>query len=76
MTEQERLANLLAAGEAQRHAQNGERRTVSALKTELLRNEGHSDMSLQDGLDLSGSADPTPARCDRLFPSRYGRLKA
>jgi hypothetical protein len=33
-------------------------------------------MSLQDGLDLSGSADPTPARCDRLFPSRYGRLKA
>ncbi len=50
MTEQERFANLLATGEAQRHAQNGERRTVSALKTELLRDEGRTDMSLQDGL--------------------------
>ena len=47
MTEQERFANLLAADEAQRHAQNGEPRTVSALKTELLRNEGRSHMSFQ-----------------------------
>ena len=61
MTEQERLANLLAVDAAQRHAQTGERHTVSALKTELLRNEGRSDVSLQDGLELSGSADPTPA---------------
>ena len=50
MTEQERLANPLAADEAQRHAQNGEPRTVSALNPELLRNEGRTDMSLQDGL--------------------------
>jgi hypothetical protein len=61
MTEQERFVNLLAADEAQRHAQNGEPRTVSALKAELLRDERRSDMSLQDGLELSGSADPTPA---------------
>ena len=61
MTERERLANPLVADEAQRRAQNGEPRTVSALKTELLRDERRSDMSLRDGLELSGSADPTPA---------------
>jgi hypothetical protein len=76
MTERERFANLLAVDAAQRHTQNGELRTASALKTELLRNEGRTDMSLQDGLELSGSADPTPTRCDRLFPSRYGRHEA
>jgi hypothetical protein len=61
MTERERLANLLVADEAQRRAQHLEPRTVSALKTELLRDEGRSDMSLRDGLELSGSADPKPA---------------
>jgi hypothetical protein len=69
MTDRERFANLLAADAAQRHAQNGEPRTVSALKTELLRGEGRSDMSLQGGLELSGSADPTPAAatgCSRV----------
>jgi hypothetical protein len=47
MTEQERLANLLAADEAQRHTQNGEPRTFPRVKTELLRDEGRSHMSFQ-----------------------------
>ncbi len=46
MTEQERFANLLAADEAQRNAQNGEPRTASALKTELLQQRASTVRSL------------------------------
>ena len=73
MTEQERLANLPAADEAQRHAQNGEPRTASALKNELLRDEGRSDMSLQDGLEPSGSAIPRRRAATGCSRGRYGR---
>ena len=72
MTEQERFANLLAADEAQRHAQNGELRTASALKTELPRNEGVPTCRSRMASKLFGGADPTLARCNPL--SRAGAV--